>query len=247
MCLIAFQWKKHTQYKLILIANRDEFYNRPTQPAHFWASPPDLLAGKDLEAGGTWMGVSKKGKFAALTNYRDLENIKENAPSRGHLVLDYFRTSERATAYLSQIATKAEAYNGFNLLLLEADELYYFSNYQNQIQNLQPGLYGLSNHLLDSDWYKVRKAKQGLEAITQNPYFDKNELFKLFKDRSQPEDKQVQQTGLPLEKEKMLSSMCIVSPDYGTCSSSLLLIDYEDNMYYEERQHLKKQIASFVF
>ena len=241
MCLIAFNWNNHPTYKLILIANRDEFYHRKTRSVHFWEDNPNILAGKDLEAGGTWMGVSKKGKFTALTNYRDIANLKTEAPSRGMLTMDYLNNGQHPKDYLAEKAPDAKAYNGFNLLTGTSDELFYFSNYENKIRKLESGLYGLSNHLLNTPWYKVEKVKQKLSESIQKNSIDVQILLNLLNDPEKPEDSLVQQTGLPMDKEKMLSSMFIESPDYGTRCSSVLLIDYNNHVSFTEKIYSKDQ------
>jgi uncharacterized protein with NRDE domain len=237
MCLITFNWQNHPQYKLIVVANRDEFYKRKTQAAHFWQEDEQLLAGKDLEAGGTWLGIHQKGRFSALTNYRDLANLKSVAPSRGQLTSDFLLNEHLLPDYLQTIAPKAAEYNGYNLLVgnLLQNELYYFSNYQNQIQALSAGLYGLSNHLLDTNWYKVRQAKAKLAQAIQKPHISAIDLLDLMHDSIIPPDEQVQQTGLSMDKERMLSAMFIQSPDYGTCSTAVVLVDWQNKVEFWER------------
>jgi uncharacterized protein with NRDE domain len=235
MCLIAFNWKNHPRYKLILIANRDEFYQRKTLSAHFWDENREVLAGKDLEGGGTWLGITKSGYWSALTNYRDIANLKSQAPSRGMLTFDFLNQKPSPTIYLSSIAEKAPDYNGFNLLVGNTEELCYYSNYQSEIRSLGAGLYGLSNHLLDTDWYKVEKIKDKLQKAIQDDMLEQGDLFDLLFDKEKPEDARVQQTGLPLDRERMLSSMFIESPNYGTCSSTVLLIDYQNQAQFFER------------
>ena len=149
MCLILFAWKMQQNFPLVLAANRDEFYERPSAPADFWDDAPDLLAGRDLRDGGTWLGITRGGRVAALTNYRDPASLKTEAPSRGMLVSDYLRGRENPGAYLGRIAPEADRFNGFNLLVGDPDELFCFSN-RGARERLQPGIYGLSNHLLDT-------------------------------------------------------------------------------------------------
>ncbi|MDX2305337.1 MAG: NRDE family protein [Microscillaceae bacterium] len=237
MCLIGFNWKNHATYKLILLANRDEFYQRKTAAAHFWEDYPGILAGRDLEAGGTWMGIHTQGRFTALTNYRDLKNLKAAAPSRGDLTVNFLKTDISPKLYLEQIAPQADAYNGFNLLVGTLDELYYFSNYENKIRGLKPGLYGLSNHLLDTPWYKVQKIKDKLSEELQKDSIDIEMLLKALYDLEKPKTAQIQQTGLPQEQEKMLSSVFIESPHYGTHASSIWLLDYDNRLTFIERRY----------
>jgi uncharacterized protein with NRDE domain len=160
MCLILFAYQIHPRYRLVLGANRDEFYARPTAPLDFWQDHPQVLAGRDLEQHGTWMGVTRNGRWAAVTNYRDLRIMKTDAHSRGHLVADFLLSHVPPHAYMRQIATKADQYNGFNLIVGDSAELVYFSNRERKIRLLGPGLYGLSNHLLDTAWPKVARGKE---------------------------------------------------------------------------------------
>jgi len=236
MCLIIFGLEVHPQYKLVLIANRDEFYARPTQAAHFWEDNPHLLAGKDLQGGGTWLGINKKGKFSALTNYRDPLNIRTDAPSRGELNTNYLLGDADPLKYMFRVQFKASQYNGFNLLTGDKDDLFYYSNYSKSIQKINQGIFGLSNNLLDSDWYKVQQGKNKLENyLHAHSKLEIPDLLAIMEDDSKPEDDKVQQTGLPLEQEKMLSSMFIRSPKYGTCCSTVLLWDKKDNVTFVEK------------
>lgn len=234
MCLIFISLKQHDNYKLIVAANRDEFYERKTAPASFWQDYPTILAGRDLEAGGTWLGVSRMGKVSMITNYRDLRNIKPQAPSRGHLVSDYLHNGDDPEFFLKQVEQKATSYNGFNLLTGTIEELWYFSNYREGITRLEPGLYGLSNHLLDSPWPKVQRGKQKmLDTISQS--FSPKDLFELLFDHEIAIDSDLPDTGVGLERERALSSMFIKSPGYGTRCSTVLLVDYENNLSFTER------------
>src|SRR5688572_20142048 len=160
MCLIFFAVNQHPNYKLIVAANRDEFYARKTAPAHFWKDHPQILGGRDLEASGTWMAMNKKGKISLVTNYRDPANINPTAPSRGQLVADYLIHDDTPEAYMNKVSTVARQYNGFNLLIGYPDALWYLSNYGNGIQKLESGIYGLSNHLLDTPWPKMSRGKK---------------------------------------------------------------------------------------
>ncbi len=251
MCLIGFSWKNHPRYALILVGNRDEFYHRKTASAHFWEDAPHILAGKDLEGGGTWLGINKQGQFTALTNYRDLANLKQDAPTRGLLTLDYLQADIAPTDYACLLLPHADKYNGFNILLGDLEHLIYFSNYAPKVNVLAPGLYGLSNHLLDTNWYKVNKLKTKLYEVLKTKEPNPEELLNLMYDLDIPPDPQVQQTGLRMEQEKMLSPMFIQSPEYGTHSTSVLMIDYENNVRFFERvygnAHREAEEQSFSF
>ena len=154
MCLILLSFQEHADYKLIVAANRDEFYSRPTAPATFWENE-NLLAGKDLEAGGTWMGITRDGRISMLTNYRDLSSIKDNPPSRGSLVTDYLKSEMDARHYLEQVSERGSEYNGFNIISGNVNELHYYGNYQKGVQQIASGVHGLSNALFNTDWPKV--------------------------------------------------------------------------------------------
>lgn len=235
MCLLTFAWKTHPQYKLIFASNRDEFYKRNTAPAQFWNDNEHILAGKDLEAGGTWMGMNKNGRFTALTNYRDIANIKTDAPSRGMLTLDYLQGNSLPKKHLENIFDGIEAYNGFNLLAGDTEELYYLSNYENKVRKLEPGIYALSNALLDSDWFKVQRLKNKFSDMVKNNNTETAALLELMRDPTKANEEEVQRTGLPLDKEIMLSPMFIESPKYGTCSSAVILMDYNNEVSFSER------------
>lgn len=224
MCLILFAYKVHPSYRLILAANRDEFYDRPSMPADFWKSHPHVLAGVDLKEKGTWLGVTKEGKFAAVTNYRDPASWKAEAPSRGKLVSRYLTGWADPEKYLKNIYKKADAYNGFNVLLGDANDLFVYSSRGNA-QKLSSGIFGLSNHLLDTPWPKVKRGKKMLKAALEVKGEKLEEaLFSMLADRHIPQDSRLPDTGVNLEWERILSPMFITSPVYGTRSSTILLI-----------------------
>ena len=196
MCLILFAWKIHEGFPLVLAANRDEFYERPTAPADFWDEAPHVLAGRDLKEGGTWLGITRKGRLAALTNYRDPTTLKKDAPTRGRLVSDYLLGDETPRAYLDRVASAAARYNGFSLIVGGPAELLYFSNRGEQIR-LSPGTYGLSNRLLDTPWPKVERGKMALSGVLKRKGVPSEEaLFALLADRSRPPDESLPETGV---------------------------------------------------
>lgn len=236
MCLIVFSYKTHPDYDLIFAANRDENHERPTRPAQFWEDYPNILAGKDLKAGGTWMGITKDGTFSALTNYRDPAIQKENPPSRGHLVLDFLTGSHPPKSYLQAVEKKADRYMGFNLLVGSPDQLGYYSNQQGKIQLLDPGLYGLSNHFLDTPWPKVERSKKQLDEISRRENISEEALFELLTDTRQAPADELPDTGIPKDIEKKVSSIFIKSEGYGTRCSTILLIDKEGHVTFSERR-----------
>ena len=166
MCLILFGLKSHPKYGLVIAANRDEYYERPTAPAAFWEDVPDLLAGRDLRAGGTWLGITIKGRIAAITNYRDPGFIISNAPSRGKLVSDFLLGKEVPLEYLGKLEQKANQYNGFSLIVGQKDDLCWFSNREDQPHHIEPGIHGLSNRFLDTPWPKVTQGRDAMAEVT---------------------------------------------------------------------------------
>ena len=243
MCLIVFAYKSHPKYKFIFAANRDEFYDRPTDQVDFWEEHPELLAGKDLQAGGTWMGITKQGRFAAVTNYRDMKNIKEDAPSRGRLTLDFLINNISAEKYYQKIKPLLNDYNGFNLILGSVDEPFYFSTHTEEIKKLKPGLYGLSNARLDTDWPKVKKSKDVLSILLKNDEIHPWELLSLLNDTRKAKEEDLPDTGVGKEWEKILSSVFIQSPKYGTRSSTALVVDINNNVRLAEKTFFGHQGA----
>ncbi len=247
MCLILFGYRCHPAFSLVLAANRDEFHDRPTDPAGFWDDAPHVLAGRDRTAGGTWLGVTRGGRFAALTNIREPGRHKPDAPSRGALVADYLRgdtppggTPPGGTPpgeYLHALTDEAERYNGFNLLVGNRAELWYYANRADRPRRLAPGLYGLSNALLDTPWPKVERGRHGLAAILTEPDGPRPEaLLELLADCHPPPDHELPDTGVGLARERLLAPLFINGETYGTRSSSVLLLGDE---YAEliERSH----------
>lgn len=234
MCLIVFKYDPDDRRKLIVVANRDEFLNRPTQRAHFWEDHVGLLAGRDLQEGGTWMGIHTSGRFAAVTNYREPGFVKDNVLSRGKLVVDFLSGSTSSESYVEALQAQYDAYNGFNILVYDGTSLGYASNRSpNPPQLLAPGLYGLSNHLLDTPWPKVERAKNRLsEALVSDCSSDalgvEGKLLQVLEDESLAPDERLPQTGVPLELERKLSAMLIKMPEYGTRSTSLVTM-YSNN------------------
>lgn len=236
MCIILLAHKAHPGYSLILAANRDEFYERPTARAGFWEDAGGLLGGRDLERGGTWLGVTETGRVAAITNFREPSVRITDAPSRGLLVSDFLRSHERPEEYLERLATHASRYNGFNLIVAERHDLYYYSNRADAPQALAPGLYGVSNHLLDTPWPKVARGKEALaEILARSDTVSPDDIFRLLADRTCAEDACLPDTGVGLEVERALSPLFITSPVYGTRSSTVLLVDQEEKATFIER------------
>ncbi|PKN71632.1 MAG: hypothetical protein CVU54_00985 [Deltaproteobacteria bacterium HGW-Deltaproteobacteria-12] len=224
MCLILFAYKVHPAYPLIVAANRDEFYERPSSPVEFWEEDPQILAGRDLKEKGTWLGITREGRFAAITNYRDPASLKTGAPSRGKLVKNFLRSSSDAAVYMEKISRQAGLYNGFNLICADSTGLFFYSNHA-QMQKLPPGIYGLSNRLLNSPWPKVLQGRKNLSAAMHKKGAElEAALFALLADRRIAPDNKLPSTGVGLEWERLLSATFIESPVYGTRSSTVLLL-----------------------
>jgi len=232
MCLIFTAINYHPVYKLIVAANRDEFYNRKTAAANYWTDFPNVLGGRDLQAGGTWMAMTKSGKISMLTNYRDPANIKTNAPSRGYLVADYLEKDIDPESYLNQI--EPSQYNGFNLVLGDVDNLWYLSNYKNGITKLDNGLYGLSNSLLDTPWPKVVRGKKKLIPLLGKSDVTKDNLMEFLYD-TEIATENLPNTGVSPDLERALSSMFIKTPNYGSRCSTVVLVDKDNRVQFSER------------
>lgn len=235
MCLVLIAYDVHPRYRLILAANRDEFYDRPTAAAACWEDAPHLIAGRDLVHGGTWLGISRAGRFAALTNYREPHVASKDAPSRGKLVSDFLSSETTAEEYLERLRGEGLAYHGYNLLLGDLDGLYCYSNKSDRAIRLTPGVHGLSNHLLDTPWPKVVRGRESLARVVTSGDFAAEDLFAILADRTQVPDEQLPDTGIGLEKERLLSSIFITTPRYGTRSSTVLLIDSARQATFVER------------
>jgi uncharacterized protein with NRDE domain len=238
MCVIFFSYKQIPEYPLILLANRDEFYERPTAKADYWEDFPHILAGRDLVGHGTWLGVTKTGRFSAVTNYRNPDQ-KRGTISRGNLVADFLKTETPLKEYLQNIEANSDKYTGFNLLIGEINfgknELFYYSNQENKSRKLEKGLYGLSNHLLDTPWRKVKKGKFVLAELLKNREFSKEKFFELLSDKTLANDEDLPDTGIGYQREKLLSSIFIETPIYGTRCSTILTFDNNFEIDFEER------------
>ncbi len=237
MCLILFAYRLHPDYPLVLAANRDEFFARPTEPLHQWPDAPGLFAGRDTRAGGTWMGVSDRGRFAAVTNFRQ-PGGKEGPRSRGELVSRFLLGNQTPTEFVAHELERPDDFAGFNLLLADQDGLHYVSNRNGRstAQVLQPGLYGLSNHLLDTPWPKVRRGKARLFAALQGSAADYDEnLWHLLADTEPAADHELPNTGIERAWEKILSAAFIRTADYGTRCSTVLRVTASGRVTLREK------------
>lgn len=240
MCLILVAHEMHPRYPLVVAANRDEEYDRPTRRAGWWEDAPEVLAGRDLRAGGTWMGFARGGRWAAVTNFREPAPTRTEARSRGALVGDYLRGGEPAREYLARLRPRLPEYGGFNLLVGEPGALYWTSN-RNHARPAQrllaPGIYGVSNHLLDTPWPKVQRGKQALAALLDERSLRPDALLDLLLDRTVAADHDLPDTGVGLELERALSTLFIQTPGYGTRSSTALLLDRDGEGLLVERTY----------
>lgn len=236
MCLIVFAYQVHPDYPVIIAANRDEFYARPTHVLDKWTDGSNIVAGRDLEGGGTWMGITPNGRIAALTNYREPGIRMAAAPSRGHLVSDFLKGSDSLSHYIKVLSSTSNQYNGFNILLSEDGRWVYYSNRGGAPHELQAGIHGLSNHLLNTPWPKVRRSCRAVEerlSLQRPP--DTEDLLQVLQDRTVPPDADLPGTGVGLEWERRLGSIFIRSDIYGTRSSTVLLVAKDGTARMRER------------
>lgn len=238
MCLIVFAYGMHADCPLLIAANRDEFYRRASAALEFWKDEPAVLAGRDLEQGGTWLGISTRGRIAALTNVREPARHRADAPSRGHLVSGFLRSDASPGAYLDDLSMRASRYNGFNLIVGSPEGLWWYSNRGEEPFALEPGVYGISNALLDTSWPKVRRAKQELRNVLAQPQTVwRQRLFTLLGDCVEAPRSELPHTGVSEERERMLSPIFIRSADYGTRSSTVVEFGPQGRVSVVERTH----------
>jgi uncharacterized protein with NRDE domain len=263
MCLVLLAWRVHPLYPCVMAANRDEFHSRPTARAEWWQDHPRILAGRDLEAGGTWLGLTRTGRFAALTNYRDPERRRAPVaggsapgastpgvatagvatagvvtpgvatPSRGALVTAVLASDAPVAEGLAYLRGVGADYPGFNLIFSDGERLGIYESVRGSGRELSPGIYGLSNHLLDTPWPKVQNAKGRLEAALLQTT-DTAPLLALLRDDRPAPDEQLPQTGVRLEWERLLSSAFVRAPDYGTRCSTIVRIDHRGRACFDE-------------
>jgi uncharacterized protein with NRDE domain len=233
MCLILIAWRGAAKYPCVIAANRDELHSRPAAPAHWWRSRPPILAGRDLSAGGTWLGMTRSGRFAAHNNFRDPEQRRPGTPSRGTLVASILMSSDSLERNLERLREISASYNGFSVLFSDGERLAIYESARGSGRILGPGIYGLSNHLLDTPWPKVQTAKSRLSrALTDLGSTDA--LLALLRDEAPAPDDQLPRTGVSLEWERLLSSAFVRAADYGTRCSTVLRIDENRHACFDE-------------
>ena len=241
MCLILFAWNPDHEHKLVVAANRDEFYHRPSRAAHFWDHNQNLLAGQDLQQQGTWLGITRTGRFAAVTNFRRPDS-NQYPHSRGRLTTDFLSGNESPERFWQDLQPQQEQFAGFNLLIADHDHLWYGSNRsETPPRALEPGIYGLSNHLLNSDWPKVNQGIDQFSQTLDQGYATEEEreqaLLDMLRSETRAAPGQLPDTGVGQALEELLSPMFIRSAGYGTRASTLLQIDQQGGVRFVEQNY----------
>lgn len=237
MCVAVFAWKVHSDYPLVFAGNRDELHARPTAPAGFWEDAPAVLAGRDLEAGGTWLGVTAGGRFAVVTNYREGPNPRSGPRSRGELTADFLRDAMTPQNYLADVQQRAHEYAPFSLIVGDRKTLWFFSNRDTRAPfEISRGIHGLSNHLLDTPWPKVGLGMARLEALLAHNAGSSEAFFKLLADRTPAPIEALPDTGIGAERERLLSPVFVINPVYGTRCSSVIFLHQDGAIRFAERR-----------
>lgn len=236
MCLIAFAWRTHPGYDLVLAANRDEFHARPAQAAHAWPDVPQIFAGRDTKAGGAWCGVNPDGRFAAVTNYRDMQPPNKEMHSRGWLVRNYLAGTQSAREFCTELYPERKQYGGFNLLVGDAQDLFYLSNRGHRgVEGVPPGVHALSNGALGDEWPKTRRTAQALSLAIGEAEVDTESLFTLLADAEPALPKELPDTGVGASMEHLLSPVFVRSEKYGTRASTVILRGSNGSLRFIER------------
>lgn len=237
MCLLALAWQCHPRYPLIFAGNRDEFHARPAAAASWWPEAPDVFGGRDLEAGGTWLGLRRDGRFAVVTNFREPDRRPAGKRTRGALTTRFLAGSMTAITYLEQLQASADDYAGFNLIFGDVGEqLFYFSNRADDALPLPPGVHALSNHLLNTPWPKVRRLQERFDAEIRADAPRVDTLLAFLDDREPATDDELPATGLTRDWERRLSAAKVVGAEYGTRASTVILVDRRGRCVFHERR-----------
>ncbi|KAA0910869.1 NRDE family protein [Pusillimonas sp. ANT_WB101] len=237
MCIAYLAIGTHPDWPLFIAANRDEFHHRPTVPARPDTLGPGIIAGIDLQGQGSWLGMTKQGRYALITNYRDPARLIPDAPTRGQLVSRFLQSDMTPQAYAGQVQRGSQAYNGFNLIVGDLHDARYVGNRTGQAQpvSLEPGRYVLSNHLLDTPWPKAQRLRNALDAFPVNMLERSlTEVFEILQDETTARDDMLPRTGLSLERERLLSSPFIVSAEYGTRCSTVIAVHASGQALFSE-------------
>lgn len=239
MCLIVFGYNCHQTYPFILAGNRDEFYQRPTKQAHFWDTEPEILAGRDLKAGGTWLGMTKEGRIGVLTNYRHFHSQPGGQKSRGELIPTFLKSSLDPKNVLADIISRGHQYDGFNMIAGTSTKLNYISNVHNSLEEIPPGIHGISNGFLNTSWPKVDVAKEKYRSATSGADIDEEAIFSFLKNKETYPQESLPDTGLSPEKEKAVSPIFIELKNYGTRCSTLITVDKNGLVSFVEKSYHK--------
>lgn len=237
MCIAYLAIDAHPDWPLFIAANRDEYHKRPCRPAAPWPTHPDVIAGLDYQASGSWLGVTRQGRFALITNYRDPAHVMANAPTRGQLVSRYLTSHESPQSYARKVHGDASAYNGFNLIVGDKSQAFYTGNRDEATDpsQLAPGRYVLSNHLLNTSWPKAQRLRLALDALPLDSLDQSlTTVFEILKDGTPAQDQDLPSTGLSLERERLLSSPFIISPEYGTRCSTVIALHASGRALFSE-------------
>ncbi|MDX1515407.1 MAG: NRDE family protein [Woeseiaceae bacterium] len=234
MCLVVVAHRAHADFPLVLAGNRDEFHARPTQDARWWPDRPDVLGGRDLQAGGTWLALHRNGRFAVVTNFRDAVPPVATQQSRGHLITGFLDGSSLPMEFVRDI--DGQRYGGFNLLVGNGDTLAYLSNRDGACRELSPGIYGVANATLDTPWPKVERSKARLQSLLDAGRLNETSLLRLLADREKARAHEVESGDLPFTKAHALTAPFIVLPDYGTRSSSVVIRDRDGRTRFTEQR-----------
>jgi uncharacterized protein with NRDE domain len=232
MCLIVVAWRARPDLPLVVAANRDEWRARPTESARWWDTPA-ILAGRDLEAGGTWMGITREGRFAAVTNFRDPSDKRPTARSRGKLVTEFLSSDATPLAFARGLVPHVRDYNGFNLILGDGESLVYFGSREGEAREIEPGVHGLSNHLLDEPWPKVIHGREAMETALRDDD-PAPRLFEMLSATGSAPDERLPRTGVGIEWERRLSASLITGDDYGTRASTVVAVNDRGEVSFEE-------------
>jgi uncharacterized protein with NRDE domain len=240
MCLILFALNQHAEFPLVVIANRDEYYSRPTRAAHWWQDSEGIFAGRDLQAQGTWMGINKNGRFAAVTNVREPGMLAPARLSRGKLPREFLAGDQAAETFIEQIKPEADDYAGFNLLIGDSAGLFFYSNRQAEVIEIPAGIHGISNGLFDEAWPKLESGKQALATVLANDP-SSHDLMQILTDNAIAQDEHLPDTGVSLDIERMLSSRFIRSAEYGTRACSVVKFDKQNQISFVEQNYTNAQ------
>lgn len=234
MCLVVIAHRAHADYSLLIAGNRDEFHARPTQGARWWPDRPDVVGGRDLQAGGTWLALHRSGRFATVTNFRDAEATVGKLASRGELVTSFLDGNMQPLDYVAGI--DGDRYGGFNLLVGNSRTLAYLSNQNGDCRELQPGIYAVANATLDTPWPKVERSKAALRALIESGNINETTLMRLLNDRTRARVNAVEAGHLPFDKAHALTAPFIVLPDYGTRCSTVVIADNDGLVRMSEKR-----------